>query len=144
MAKDLNKVTLIGRLGQDPELKYTQSGAAVCKFSMATSSSWKDNDGNVNEKTEWHNVVSWRKLAEISAEYLKKGSKIYCEGSLQTTSWEDENKKKHYKTEIVMNDMIMLDSKGGGSSSGSSSGNSSGNSEEVSAPGTGKDDDLPF
>lgn len=112
MAKDLNKVILIGRLGQDPELSYTQSGIAKTKFSIATSMSWKDNTGNLQERTEWHNIIVWRKLAEITAEYLKKGSKIYCEGSLQTTSWEDENKKKHYRTEIVMNDLIMLDAKG--------------------------------
>lgn len=140
MAKDLNKVTLIGRLGQDPELKYTQSGIAVAKFSLATSMSWKDQDGNNQEKTEWHNIVVWRKLAEICAEYLKKGSKVYVEGSLSTSTWEDENKKKHYKTEVVMNDMIMLDSKGSGDSSGSSASVSSTAAETTSA----KDDDLPF
>jgi single-strand DNA-binding protein len=140
MAKDLNKVTLIGRLGQDPELKYTQSGIAVAKFSLATSMSWKDQDGNNQEKTEWHNIVVWRKLAEICAEYLKKGSKVYVEGSLSTSTWEDENKKKHYKTEVVMNDMIMLDSKGAGDSSGSSAAVSNTAAETTSA----KDDDLPF
>ncbi len=140
MAKDLNKVTLIGRLGQDPELKYTQSGIAVAKFSLATSMSWKDQDGNNQEKTEWHNIVVWRKLAEICAEYLKKGSKVYVEGSMSTSTWEDENKKKHYKTEVVMNDMIMLDSKGSGDSSGSSASVSSTAAETTSA----KDDDLPF
>jgi len=138
MAKDLNKVTLIGRLGQDPELSYTQSGIAKTKFSLATSMSWKDNNGTLQERTEWHNVVVWRKLAEITAEYLKKGSKIYCEGSLQTSSWEDENKKKHYKTEIVMNDMIMLDAKGGtGSAAEKSIENDVSAAEETS-------DDLPF
>lgn len=144
MAKDLNKVTLIGRLGQDPELKYTQSGIAVAKFSMATSMSWKDQDGNNQEKTEWHNIVVWRKLAEICAEYLKKGSKIYCEGSLKTDSWEDENKKKHYRTEVVMNDMIMLDSKG---ASGDIGNGGSHAGTGTAAPDTGaavKDDDLPF
>ena len=140
MAKDLNKVTLIGRLGQDPELKYTQNGTAVAKFSMATGNSWKDSEGNMQEKTEWHNIVVWRKLAEICAEYLKKGSKIYCEGSLQTSSWEDDNKKKHYKTEVVMNDMIMLDSKGGGSGNNSYSEGSTVPANSNS----GKDDDLPF
>ncbi len=139
MAKDLNKVMLIGRLGQDPELKFTQSGIAVAKFSLATSQSWKDQDGNNQEKTEWHSIVVWRKLAEICSEYLKKGSKVYCEGSLSTSNWEDENKKKHYKTEIVLNDMIMLDTKG---SSGSSSAQKS---EEVPVESSeSKDDDLPF
>src|SRR5436309_10677705 len=104
MSKDLNKVQLIGRLGQDPELKYTQSGVAVAKFSVATGQQWKDQDGNQQERTEWHNITAWRRLAEICSEYLKKGSKAYLEGSLKTDSWEDENKKKHYKTEIVLND----------------------------------------
>jgi single-strand DNA-binding protein len=139
MAKDLNKVLLIGRLGQDPELKYTQSGIAVTKFSLATSQQWKDQDGNTQDKTEWHNVVAWRRLAEICAEYLKKGSKVYLEGGLSTSSWEDENKKKHYRTEVVLNDMIMLDSKGagGGDSSGSSA------VSDISSE-SSKDDDLPF
>jgi single-strand DNA-binding protein len=139
MAKDLNKAMLIGRLGQDPELKYTQSGIAVAKFSLATSQQWKDQDGNTQDKTEWHNVVAWRRLAEICAEYLKKGSKVYLEGSLSTSSWEDENKKKHYKTEVVLNDMIMLDSKG------ASADVSAGNTVEDSSASSGaKDDDLPF
>jgi single-strand DNA-binding protein len=142
MAKDLNKVILIGRLGQDPELKYTQSGIAVAKFSLATSMSWKDQDGNSQEKTEWHNIVVWRKLAEICAEYIKKGSKIYVEGSLSTSTWEDENKKKHYKTEVVMNDMIMLDSKGSGDHSGSNS--SANNTAAADTSSSAKDDDLPF
>jgi single-strand DNA-binding protein len=143
MAKDLNKVMLIGRLGQDPELKYTQSGIAVTKFSMATSQQWKDQDGNTQDKTEWHNVVAWRRLAEICAEYLKKGSKVYIEGALSTSSWEDENKKKHYRTEVVLNDMIMLDSKGSG---GSGSSDSSGSSQvsETSEGKSSSDDDLPF
>jgi single-strand DNA-binding protein len=140
MAKDLNKVLLIGRLGQDPELKYTQNGIAVAKFSLATSQQWKDQDGNTQDKTEWHNVVAWRRLAEICAEYLKKGSKVYLEGSLSTSSWEDENKKKHYRTEVVLNDMIMLDSKGAGAS-GTDNG---GSSVPESSGSSGGDDDLPF
>ena len=140
MAKDLNKVLLIGRLGQDPELKYTQSGIAVAKFSVATSQQWKDQDGNTQDRTEWHNVVAWRRLAEVCAEYLKKGSKVYLEGSLNTSSWEDENKKKHYRTEVVLNDMIMLDAKGsgGGDNGGSAS------SQETSSGSSSNDDDLPF
>lgn len=143
MAKDLNKVMLIGRLGQDPELKYTQSGIAVTKFSMATSQQWKDQDGNTQDKTEWHNVVAWRRIAEICAEYLKKGSKVYIEGALSTSSWEDENKKKHYRTEVVLNEMIMLDSKG---SSGGGSADSSATSQVSDSPSgpTASDDDLPF
>lgn len=136
MAKDLNKVLLIGRLGQDPELKYTQSGIAVVKFTLATNQQWKDQDGNTQDKTEWHNVVAWRRLAEICAEYLKKGSKVYLEGALSTSSWEDENKKKHYRTEVVLNDMIMLDSKGASDSSV--------NTVTDSTPSETKEDDLPF
>ncbi|MGH2575361.1 MAG: single-stranded DNA-binding protein [Ignavibacteria bacterium] len=137
MAKDLNKVILIGRLGQDPELKYTQSGLAVAKFTLATGQQWKDQDGNTQDRTEWHSITAWRRLAEICSEYLKKGSKVYLEGSLSTSSWEDENKKKHYRTEIVLNDMIMLDAKGTGSSSGEAA------SDNVSTLDS-KEDDLPF
>jgi len=143
MAKDLNKVQLIGRLGQDPELKYTQSGVAVAAFSVATGSKWKDQEGNWQEKTEWHNLKAWRNLAEICSNYLKKGSKVYIEGRLETSNWEDENKKKHYKTEIVIDDMIMLDSKGGGDNSGSNSGGSYSTTSK-SSDSTSSDDDLPF
>jgi single-strand DNA-binding protein len=138
MAKDLNKVMLIGRLGQDPELKYTQSGVAVAKFSLATNQQWKDQDGNTQDRTEWHNIVAWRRLAEICAEYLKKGSKVYLEGNLNTSSWEDENKKKHYRTEVYLNDMIMLDAKG--TDYNSAGGGVPGTDETESS----KEDDLPF
>jgi single-strand DNA-binding protein len=142
MAKDLNKAMLIGRLGQDPELKYTQSGVAVVSFSVATGMKWKDQEGNWQERTEWHNVKAWRGLAETCSNYLKKGSKVYIEGRLETSNWEDENKKKHYKTEIVIDEMIMLDSKGSGD------GNGSQGSYTTTKPAAGKstatDDDLPF
>lgn len=108
--KSLNKVILIGNLGKDPELRYTNSGVPVATFSVATNEQWKDNEGNTQERTEWHNIVAWQKLAEICAEYLKKGSKVYIEGRLQTRSWDDKNTgQKRYITEIVANDMIMLD-----------------------------------
>ena len=139
MAKDLNKVMLIGRLGQEPELKYTQAGVAVAKFSVATTMTWKDQDGNQQERTEWHNIVAWRRLAEICAEYLKKGKKVYLEGSLNTSSWEDENKKKHYRTEVVLNDMIMLDGKVPGSNAAAGS-----EVAESSTATESKGDDLPF
>ena len=114
--KSLNKVTLIGNLGKDPELRYTNSGVPVATFSVATNEQWKDSEGNTQERTEWHNIVAWQKLAEICAEYLKKGSKVYIEGRLQTRSWDDKNTgQKRYTTEIVANDMIMLDPKGAGS-----------------------------
>jgi single-strand DNA-binding protein len=112
--KSLNKVLLIGHLGKDPEVSYTASGVAVAKFSIATNERWKDQDGNTQERTEWHNIVAWRKLAEICGQYLKKGSKVYLEGRLQTRSWDDKNTGvKRYTTEIIADDLIMLDSKGG-------------------------------
>jgi len=144
MAKDLNKVMLIGRLGQDPELKYTQSGVAVVGFSLATGSKWKDQEGNWQERTEWHNLKAWRGLAETCSNYLKKGSKIYAEGRLETSNWEDENKKKHYKTEIVLDELIMLDSKGSGGDSGTSGGNNSNTSKPAANTSSNSDDDLPF
>jgi len=110
--KSLNKVTLIGNLGRDPELSYTAGGIAVAKFSVATNERWKDDSGNAQERTEWHNIVAWRKLAEICGQYLKKGSKVYIEGKLQTRSWDDKNTGvKRYTTEIIASDLIMLDSK---------------------------------
>ena len=109
----INKVILIGNLGKDPELRYTSSGVAVASFTLATNESWKDPEGNVQERTQWHNVVAWRKLAEICGEYLKKGSKIYLEGKLQYRNYDDKNGVKRYVTEIVIDEMLMLDAKGG-------------------------------
>ncbi len=137
--KSLNKVLLIGNLGKDPELSYTASGVAIAKFSVATGERWKDQDGNTQERTEWHNIVVWRKLAEICGQYLKKGSKVYLEGRLQTRSWDDKNTGvKRYATEIVGDNLIMLDSKGAASA------------EPVEPqtiaeePGTTEKEDLPF
>lgn len=146
MAKSLNKVLLIGNLGKDPELRYTPGGVPVASFSIATNESWKDQDGNLQERTEWHNIVAWRKLAEICGEYLKKGKKIYIEGRIQTRSYDDKNTgAKRYITEIVADNMIMLD--GGMGMRGESGGNSSSTpaaSPESSEPGKSTDDDLPF
>lgn len=112
MAKSLNKVLLIGNLGKDPEVRYTGSGVPVATFSIATNESWQDQDGNTQERTEWHNIVAWRKLAEICHQYLRKGKKVYIEGRIQTRSYDDKNTgAKKYITEIVANSMIMLDSK---------------------------------
>jgi len=108
MAKTINKVILIGHLGNDPELKYHTNGAAYCNFSLATNSSYKDDKGNPVEKTEWHRIVAWKNLAEIVHKYLKKGSFIYCEGSLKYSEYE-KNGTKMYSTSIVMNQMSMLD-----------------------------------
>jgi single-strand DNA-binding protein len=114
----INKVILIGNLGKDPELRYTSSGVAVASFTLATNESWKDPEGNVQERTQWHNIVAWRKLAEICGEYLKKGSKIYLEGKLQYRNYDDKNGVKRYVTEIVIDEMLMLDTKGGTQSAG--------------------------
>ncbi len=109
--RSINKVTLIGNLGKDPELRYTSSGVAVASFTLATNETWKDPEGNVQERTQWHNIVAWRKLAEICGEYLKKGSKIYLEGKLQYRNYDDKNGVKRYVTEIVIDEMLMLDTK---------------------------------
>ncbi len=142
--KSLNKVILIGNLGKDPELSYTPSGVAVAKFSIATGERWKDQEGNMQERTEWHNIVAWRKLAEICGQYLKKGSKVYLEGRLQTRSWDDKNTgQKRYATEVVADDLIMLDSRGGGSGSVQSS-EDSGFTPDEPREAAKTDNDLPF
>ena len=113
MAKSVNKVILIGNLGKDPEVKYTPQGTPVAKLTLATNESYKDKDGQWQEKTEWHNVVLWQRLAEIAGEYLKKGSKVYVEGRLQTRSWEDkQTNQKRYMTEVVGNTMVLLGGRG--------------------------------
>src|SRR3989344_2963704 len=109
---DLNKVMLIGRLGQDPEVRTTPTGVPVANFSLATGRVWTDQAGQKQEKTEFSNIVAWRRLAEICGQYLHKGSKIYLEGRLQTRSWDDQTGNKRYITEIVADNMIMLDTKG--------------------------------
>ena len=113
MARGVNKVILVGNLGRDPETRYAQNGSAVTNFSVATSESWRDRaSGEQQERTEWHNVVCFARLAEIAGEYLRKGSKVYIEGSLRTTSWEQEGQKR-YRTEIMARELQMLDSRGG-------------------------------
>lgn len=114
MAGSVNKVILIGRLGKDPETRFTPSGKAVTNFSMATSESWKDAGGERQEKTDWHKVQIWGPLAEISAKYLSKGKLVYIEGRLQTRSWDDKDGSKRYSTEIVANQMQILSDKGEG------------------------------
>lgn len=138
--RGLNKVMLIGHLGKDPELSYTPSGTAVCKFSIATDESYKGDDGNVVPRTEWHNITAWRKLGEICAQYLKKGSKVYLEGKIQTDSYEKDG-KKNYFTKIVINEMVMLDSKGTGAPPVTESSNGS-TASVVSDK--GNEEDLPF
>ena len=114
MAYGLNKVQLIGHLGGDPELKFTDSNIAVANFRLATNESYKDQNGNLVERTEWHNIVAWRKAAEVMHEYQKKGSKVYLEGKLQTRSWEDKEGNKRYTTEVVVSEFMFLDSRGSG------------------------------
>ena len=108
MARGLNKVLLIGNLGCDPEMRYTPSGRPVTSFSLSTSRSWTSADGERREETEWFNIVTWGNLAEICKQYLNKGQQVYIEGRLQTRGWEDESGKKHFRTEVVANEMIML------------------------------------
>lgn len=109
---DLNKAMIIGRVTQDPELRTIPSGHNVCSFSVATNRRWKDKQGQQQDVAEFHNVVAWRGLADTIAQYVKKGSKLYIEGRLQTRSWDDQNGVKKYRTEIICDSMIMLDSKG--------------------------------
>lgn len=114
---DLNKVMLIGRLTRDPESRTIPSGQTVASFSIATSRQWKDQSGQKQEKTEFHNITAWRKLAEIVAQYLKKGKQVYIEGRLETRSWEDQSGVKKYRTEIVADNLIMLGSRQDGGAS---------------------------
>jgi single-strand DNA-binding protein len=115
MARGVNKVILVGQLGQDPETKFSASGAAITNVSVATSESWKDKQtGQQQEKTEWHRVVFFNRLAEIAGEYLKKGAKVYIEGSLRTRKWQDQSGQDRYTTEIVASEMQMLDSRNEG------------------------------
>lgn len=154
MARGVNKVILIGNLGQDPEIKYMPSGGAVANVRLATSESWKDKtSGEMQERTEWHTIVFFNRLAEIVGEYLKKGGKIYVEGSLRTRKWQGKDGQDRYSTEIVASEMQMLDSKGGGGGGGSSwdddsggrsgGGNKSGGRKPQQAP-DDLDDDIPF
>ena len=138
----VNKCIIIGRLGKDPELKYTQSGDAVAKFSVATSETWKDkNTGEKQERTEWHNIEAWRRLGEIAGEYLHKGSQVYIEGKLKTESWEDRDGTKRYMTKIVAQSMQMLGGKNDGGKQGPLSGGS-----DLSIPENIDDDpdSIPF
>ena len=139
---------LIGNLGKDPEVQHLESGVTLAKFPLATSESYKDKSGNLVEQTEWHNVVVWRRMAEVAEQYLKKGSRIYLEGKIRTRSWDDQDGNKKYMTEVVADTFLMLDKKGeneGASYSSSSSASSSNSNAEVtSGPNEEVMDDLPF
>ena len=152
--RGVNKVILIGNLGQDPEVRYMPNGNAVTNISVATSESWKDKStGADQERTEWHRVVMFRRLAEIAGEYLRKGSKVYIEGKLQTRKWQDQNGQDRYTTEIVADQMQMLDSRGGGTADmgsrppegrGSYGGGDNDFSQQSSQPPGDFEDDIPF
>jgi single-strand DNA-binding protein len=114
----VNKVILVGNLGRDPEVRFMPNGEAVCNFSIATTDSWKDKNGQKQERTEWHNIVMYRKLAEIAGEYLKKGRPVYVEGRLQTRKWQTKEGQDRYTTEIVADQMQMLGGREGGGSAG--------------------------
>mgnify|MGYP000001588716 CR=1 FL=1 len=151
MARGINKVILVGNIGKDPETRYMPNGKAVTNFSVATSEGWTDKQtGDKQERTEWHNVVLFEKLAEIAAEYLHKGSQVYIEGSLRTRKWQDKEGKDRYTTEIVGRDMQMLGGRGGAGSGESSGGGrsaperSSSNSAPPPSDDGGFDDDIPF
>jgi single-strand DNA-binding protein len=156
MAKSVNKVILVGNLGKDPEVKYTPSGVPVAKFSLATNERYKDKAGEWQDRTEWHNIVAWQRLAEIVGEYVKKGSKVYIEGRLQTSSWEDKQSgEKKYRTEIIAQDLVLLGGRGEGDGEGRvSRGASAGASADQRAshadeaaqahPAEITDEDIPF
>jgi single-strand DNA-binding protein len=136
----VNKVILIGNLGKDPEIRTTPQGTALARFSVATTTTWKDNSGAKQEKTEWHDVVAWERLAQICGEYLHKGKMVYVEGSLQTRSWEDQNGQKRYKTEVKANNVVMLSPRVDGAGAASRAPREV--SEVAEAP--TYDDDVPF
>lgn len=160
MARGVNKVTLIGNLGADPEVRYTANGSAVANIRLATAESWKDKgSGDMQERTEWHRVVFFSRLAEIVAEYLKKGAQVYIEGRIQTRKWQDKDGNDKYTTEIVANEMQMLGGRGSGGGSGggasnfdnNAGGSSGGSSRQANAPSSNAeppmddfDDDIPF
>lgn len=149
MARGVNKVILIGNLGKDPEIRYTSNGAAIANITVATSETWKDKQTGENvERTEWHRVVFYQRLAEIVGEYLRKGSKVYIEGRLQTRKWQDKTSgQDRYTTEIIAENMQMLDSKGGGTSGGTASyekPSAAASAPETAPPLDNFDDDIPF
>jgi single-strand DNA-binding protein len=160
MARGVNKVILVGNLGKDPESRYMPNGKAVTNFSVATTDAWKDKQtGEQREQTEWHNIVMYERLAEVAAEYLKKGSQVYIEGRLRTRKWQDKEGRDRYTTEVIANDMQMLGSRqgsGGGGSSGGGGGDfpRGGDTPSRAAPASAGtrapaeespfDDDIPF
>ena len=156
MAGGINKVILIGNLGNDPEMRHTPSGAGVCEFRLATNEAWTDKQGQRQERTEWHRVVVWGKKAEVCSKYLSKGRQVYVEGRLRTRSWEDKEGNKRYTTEVIANDVQFLGGgrEGGGREGGGGGRGGSGGMDEPppgdyfggggGGGGGGPDDDIPF
>lgn len=154
--RSLNKVLLLGNVGKDPEVRYTASGKAVATFSLATSQRWKDQEGNEQEKTEWHRIVAWGRLGEICGEFLSKGKQVFVEGRIQSREWEDQDGNKRVTVEIIANDMILLGGAGGssrGQDEGFGRNVSSGSSQSPAKPKSETrgpltppppDDDIPF
>jgi len=145
MARGVNKVILVGNLGKDPEVRYMPSGNAVANVTLATTDSWKDKQsGEKQERTEWHNVVFYSRLAEIVGEYLKKGSQVYVEGRLQTRKWQDNAGNDRYTTEIIAGEMQMLGGRPGAGAPAKSGGGPSKQADEMPPPPEEFDDDIPF
>ena len=142
MAKSVNKVILVGNVGQDPEVKYTPRGVPVARLSLATNERFKDKNDQWQDRTEWHSIVAWQRLAEIVGEYVRKGTKLYAEGKLQTTSWQDrQSGEKKYRTEIVARDIILLGSRENGEKGAAETSNDTSDPEPVSSV---VDEDIPF
>ena len=145
MARGVNKATLIGNLGADPEIRYTNSGSAVANVRLATAESWRDKDsGEQQERTEWHRVVFFGRLAEIVEQYLRKGSQVYVEGRIQTRKWQDRDGNDRYTTEIVANEMQMLGGRGGGGGDAVEPPNEAPAKASAEPPLDDFDDDIPF
>ena len=148
MARGVNKAIIVGTLGQDPEVRYTANGSPVANISVATNENWKDrNTGEMQERTEWHRIVMFGRLAEIAQQYLKKGSQAYFEGRIQTRKWQDQSGNDRYSTEIVANEMQMLGGRGSGGApmeSGAGSSQSSSSPQRETAPMDDGFDDIPF
>lgn len=146
MSKGINKVIIVGNLGKDPETKYMPSGGAVTNMAVATSESWKDKQsGQKQERTEWHRIVFFNRLAEIAGEYLRKGSKVYIEGSLRTRKWQDQSGQDRYSTEIIASEMQMLDNKGEQQPQQNASYQQQAPTQQAPAPQGGDfDSDIPF
>jgi single-strand DNA-binding protein len=143
MAKSINKVILVGNVGKDPEVKYTPSGVALAKFSIATNERFKDKSGEWQDRTEWHNVLAWQQLAEIVGEYVHQGAKLYIEGKLQTSNWEDRNSgEKKFRTEIVARDIVLLGSRGAGVDEDQGGGED--REPAHAGAGEGTNDEIPF